>query len=335
MTTSANLNKQIEPEFEPGPILRNAHFQTIFSSFGPRAHILNKRYQGFKPSEQKFELDCGSGVTLGGFYNQAGDQPAQKMAILIHGWEGCHGSSYMLSMTSSLLANDVDVFRLNMRDHGDTHHLNKGIFNSTLLDEVIGAIADIQLRLPHVENYLIGFSLGGNFSLRVAANAHHKSINLEKVIVFCPVIHAAESNEALLQKRNRLYGKYFVRRWKRSLFKKLEYFPDYDYGEVLHEMNTLDEMNKGLVPRYTGFTLADYFDAYAVTDDRLANTVCPCYLHFSKDDMIIPVQDVDKICSTDNLHITVTEYGGHCGFLMNWKLDSWQDARVLTLINQV
>ena len=99
-------------------------------------------------------------------------------------------------------------------------------------------------------------------------------------------------------------------------------------------MKTLDEMNKGLVPKYTGFKLEEYFDAYAVTDDRLADTICPCYLHFSKDDMIIPVQDVDKLSRTDNLHITITEYGGHCGFLMNWKLDSWQDARVLALIEK-
>ena len=334
MTNTPILSTHSEPEFNPGPILRNTHFQTIFSSFGPRARILSKRYQGYKSGEQKLELDCGDGVTLAGFYNQAGAKAAQKMVILIHGWEGCHGSSYMLSMTSSLLANGIDVFRLNMRDHGDTHHLNHGIFNSTLLDEVIGAIADVQRRLPHAKNYLAGFSLGGNFSLRVAANAHNRDVNLEKVMAFCPVIHAAQSNQALLQKRNWLYGKYFVVRWKRSLTKKLKYFPSYDYAEALEQMKTLDEMNQGLVPKYTGLKLEDYFDAYAVTDDRLADTICPCYLHFSKDDMIIPVQDVDRLSDSDNINITITERGGHCGFLMNWKLDSWQDARVLALINQ-
>jgi len=333
MTSLANLKAQIEPEFNPGSLLRNTHFQTIFSSFGPRALRLNTLLRDLKSNEQKFELDCGDGVRLIGYYNQAGNQPAEKMATLIHGWEGCHGSSYMVSMTSSLLAKGIDVFRLNMRDHGDTHSLNKDLFNSTMLDEVIGALEDIQTRLPHAKNYLMGFSLGGNFCLRVAANAHYRAIDLEKVIVFCPVIHAGESNDALLNKRNWLYGKYFVRRWKRSLLKKLEHFPDYDYGDALAQMKTLDEMNKGFVPKYTGFRLEEYFDAYAITGDRLADTICPCYLHFSKDDMIIPVQDVDKIDCSDNLNITITEYGGHCGFLMNWKLDSWQDARVLALID--
>lgn len=334
MVSVMNLTAQTEPEFKPGPVLRNTHFQTIFSSFGPRALILKNLSQSLKSSEQKIELDCGDGVTLAGYYNQVGDQPAEKMAILIHGWEGCHGSSYMVSMTSSLVAKGIDVFRLNMRDHGDSHHLNEGIFNSTLLDEVMGAITNIQARLPHTKSYLMGFSLGGNFCLRVAANAHDKAISLEKVIVFCPVIHAGESNDALLRKRNWLYGKYFIHRWKKSLFKKLEYFPDYEYGAVLHEMKTLEDMNERLVPKYTGFKLEEYFDAYAITGDRLANTICPCYLHFSKDDMIIPVQDVDKLSRTNNLDITVTEHGGHCGYLMNWKFDSWQDARVIALIEQ-
>jgi len=99
-------------------------------------------------------------------------------------------------------------------------------------------------------------------------------------------------------------------------------------------MKTLDQMNHQLVPAYTQFkNLDEYFDAYAITGDCLANTICPCYLHFSKDDMIIPVEGVSDLADNDDLHITVTEHGGHCGFLQNWQLDSWQDQRTAELIN--
>ncbi len=330
----SNLNPSIEPDFKPGPILRNAHFQSIFSSFGLRGVMLRKRFHKYESNQQKLDLDCGDGVKLVGFYNQTGQQDASKMAILIHGWEGCHGSSYMLSMASSLLEQGIDVFRLNLRDHGDTHALNKGLFNATLLDEVISAVEQIQQRLPHDKNYLVGFSLGGNFCLRVAANAHDRDIRLEKTIVFCPAIRPIESNNALLEKQNWLYHQYFIRRWKRSLFKKLVHFPDYEYADSLAGMKNLNEMNNALVPKYTGFKVDEYFESYAVTGDRLANTICPCYLHFSRDDMIIPVASVDDLSPTDNVNVTITDNGGHCGFLLNWKLDSWQDVRVLELINQ-
>jgi len=313
--------------------LRNPHLQTIFSSIGPRRFKAQRRFARFREHQQTVTLDCGNGVRLAGCLNQCGHRSVGKLAILIHGWEGSHESSYMLSMASRLLSQGVDVFRLNLRDHGDTHHLNQGIFNSTLIDEVIGAIEDLQSRYAYANYYLTGFSLGGNFSLRVAALAHNRAVTLNSVIAFCPVIHAANSNLELNSPRNWLYGSYFVRKWKKSLQKKLEHFPEYRFGEKLANLKTLDQMNQQLVPTYTPFkSLDEYFEAYAITGERLASTICRCYLHFSKDDMIIPVSGVSELADSADLHVTVTEHGGHCGFLQNWRFDSWQDQRAVDII---
>ena len=48
------------------------------------------------------------------------------LALLLHGWEGSAESSYMRLTAAQLLARGFDVFRLNFRDHGDSHHLNEG-----------------------------------------------------------------------------------------------------------------------------------------------------------------------------------------------------------------
>jgi len=326
-----NSSQQFIPPFG----LRNAHLQTILSSMGPRKFKIAKRVARIEPQQQEMILDCGEGVRLAGALNLAADKPSNKLAILIHGWEGSISSTYIISMTSYLLENGIDVFRLNMRDHGETHQLNEKIFNSTMIDEVIGGIEYLQKQLDYSHYHLIGFSLGGNFSLRVAALAHDRAVKLENVIAFCPVIHARESNQVLNAKHNWVYGSYFVKKWKRSLYKKLEHFPHYNYASELPEMKTLDDMNHRLIPVYTEFSsVEDYFDAYALDKDRLSNTICPCYLHFAKDDMIIPVEGISALSSNPNLNVMVTEYGGHCGFLSNWKLDSWQDQRALEIINQ-
>lgn len=320
-------------EFEPPVALRNPHFQTIFSSVGPRRFRVRRAFRQHHARAQELILDCGEGVRLAGMLNLADDNPANKLAILIHGWEGSQDSSYMLSMSSRLLAEGVDVFRLNLRDHGETHHLNEGMFNSTLIDEVIGGIADLQARHAYPEYYLTGFSLGGNFSLRVAAQAHDRAVALDKVIAFCPVVHAGKSNVVLNSPHNWLYGGYFVRKWKRSMRKKLLYFPHYDFKHEIDSLKTLDEMNLRFVPRYTPYAdLESYFNAYAIDGEAMAETICPCYLHFAADDMIIPVDDAKTLAPNPDLKITITEYGGHCGYLMNWRLDSWQDQRAADLI---
>jgi len=319
--------------FKPPFGLRNPHLQTILSSMGPRKLKIAKSLAQFESKQKEYVLDCGEGVRLVGALNLAKTKPSKKLVILVHGWEGSIKSSYIVSMTHKLLESGVDVFRLNMRDHGDTHHLNKKIFNATLINDVIGGVESIQRQLSYQDYYLVGFSLGGNFSLRVAALSHDRDISLKSVIAFCPPVHAGKSNDVLNERRNWLYGAYFVKKWKSSLTKKLEHFPEYEFANTLAAMKNLNEMNEQLIPRYTGFKSVDeYFNAYALNAKNMSRTICPCYLHFSKDDMIIPVQGASELSNNDNLHITVTEYGGHCGFLSNWKLDSWQDERALEII---
>ncbi|MEM7360988.1 MAG: alpha/beta fold hydrolase [Pseudomonadota bacterium] len=326
--------------FAPPIGLANRHVQTIFSSVGPRRFRIRSEFTRFESGQTEMILDCHDGIRLAGVLNQSpgsatGSTQRKQLAILIHGWEGSSESSYMLSMATTLLDAGIDVFRLNLRDHGDTHHLNEGIFNSTLVPEVISAIEDLQSRLDYQDYSLVGFSLGGNFCLRVAALSHEREISLTRVVAFCPALHASRSNVVLNAKSNFIYGQYFVRKWKRSLYKKLEHFPHYGYGEDLRRMKTLDEMNQELIPVYTEYSDVEaYFDAYAVTGDVLAATICPCFLHFAKDDMIIPYQDVELLADNPDLHITLTDKGGHCGFIMNWKFESWQDYRTLQLLQQ-
>ena len=321
--------------FTPPLGLGNRHLQTILSSVGPRRNRIRLAFAKHQDKQQQIILNCHDGIRLAGVFNQAAEVPAKRLAILIHGWEGSADSSYMLSMSNNLLANGIDVFRLNLRDHGDTHHLNQGLFNSTLVPEVISGLEDLQSRMPYPEYFLVGFSLGGNFSARVAALAHDHKVRLDMVIAFCPALHAGRSNHVLNARSNIVYGQYFVRKWKQSLYKKLQYFPEYQYAESLAGMRTLDQMNQQLIPLYTDFSdTEEYFESYAITGDVMQHTICPCYLHFAKDDMIIPWQDVELLADNPDIHITLSDKGGHCGFLMNWRLESWQDYRVLELIGQ-
>ncbi len=332
---SLKRNVPLTP-FKPPFGMRNPHVQTVFSSQWPRKANRERRFQPYLGSQRAMLLNGGGDVRLEGHYNTAditASTKAKHMVILIHGWEGSHESTYIKSMAATLLSHGYDTFRLNLRDHGGTHHLNREVFNSTMIEEVVNAIEDLQGRLGYEHHTLIGFSLGGNFSLRVAASAQDKAIQLEQVIAFCPVVHAGRSNSALHEKRNALYGKYFIKKWRSSLRKKLEYWPEYQFGEQLEQLTTLDEMNQAFIPQYTRFNkIDDYFEAYAINGDKLDNTICPCYLNFAKDDMIIPVQDVDLLVGKPNLDIVVTEHGGHCGFLMNWRGDSWQDVRALEIM---
>ena len=99
-------------------------------------------------------------------------------------------------------------------------------------------------------------------------------------------------------------------------------------------MQSLAEMNDYFVPQFTGFDdSASYFKAYALTGDTLASLQVPSQIILSEDDPIIPIEDVQDLARPECLTIETTRYGGHCGFLMNWKLEGWIDQRLLALFS--
>jgi predicted alpha/beta-fold hydrolase len=316
--------------FNPPRLLRNAHVQTLASSTWPRKWFIARRARPMSSRADDVVLQCQDGIRLHGLYN-ASTGPSRGLAILLHGWEGCAESSYQLSTACTLSDAGFDVFRLHLRDHGPSHHLNPELFNSTRLQEVVDAVGEIQRRYPRDRTFLAGHSLGGNFALRIAAQAPANGLQLDGVVAVCPVLDPLRTMHAL-ENGSQIYHRYFVHRWKRSLSIKLEHYPELGYGDSLLAMQSLGEMNDYFVPNYTDFDDApSYFRAYALTGDTLAGLDVPCQLITSLDDPIIPADDLDALARSEHLTVETTPWGGHCGFLMNWRLEGWIERRFLEI----
>lgn len=316
--------------FRPPVLLRNPHLQSILASTGPRKPLARLRARRLRSVARTELLACSDGVRLAGQYS-AQSGPSKGLAILLHGWEGCAESLYLLSAGSRLFASGYDVFRLNLRDHGPTHHLNRELFNSTRLQEVIDAVRLVQQHHASARNFLVGFSLGGNFALRIAARAPAAGIGLDQVVAVCPVLNPRKTMDAL-ETGWWVYHRYFVRKWQRSLRRKLEHFPELGYGDELLKLKTLRAMNGYFVPRYTEFPdTRSYLDGYSLLGDTLRDLQVPVQLITSRDDPMILAEDLAALPRNNALTIELTEHGGHCGFIENWRLQSWVDRRILAL----
>ncbi len=318
-------------EFHPPRLLRNPHLQSIMASTGPRRHRVRRGARQLLASSEKRLLRGGDDVRLLADLSRHDDE-VRDLAVMIHGWEGSADSLYLLSCGSRLFDAGLDVLRLNLRDHGPTHHLNRELFNSTRLDEVVGAICSAANTIAHRRLFLVGFSLGGNFALRVALRAPEAGLALDRVVAVCPVLDPVATNDNL-HTGWWVYHHYFHRKWSRSLRTKLHHFPELAYGDVLPQLRTLGAMNEYFVARFTEFsTTRDYLEGYALTGPRLRHLAVPSHLITSRDDPVCLVDDLHKIDASDALQIEITEHGGHCGFIENWRLDSWIDRRIVELL---
>jgi predicted alpha/beta-fold hydrolase len=309
--------------------LRNPHVQSVLaSSFIRRAGVV----RGARPvvaSEREVLLECGEGVRLQCFLSSP-EHSNGRPVVLLHGWEGSAESLYVLSLAQRLFAQRFEIVRLNLRDHGETHHLNREIFHSCRLPEVIGAVRALQDHFPGRPLQLIGFSLGANFILRVAARAREAGLSLAGVIAVSPVLDP-HATMAALQGGMPGYELYFVRKWLRSLRKKKGVWPGaYDFSRV-ERMSDLALMTAELLRYYSEFPSLDtYLDGYAITGERLASLEAPTHLVTSLDDPIIPVRDLPRIATPPALQVTLTRYGGHCGFFDRLSGPTWLERRVMS-----
>ena len=315
--------------YDPPAWLRNRHVQSILASLKLRRPFVQRRAKAMLEHSKSVILSCPDGTRLEGKYSR-NERTNRSLAILIHGWEGSADSIYIVSAAGYLYARGLDVFRLNLRDHGNTHHLNRGLFHCCRLDEVVGAIQCIARMFPHDRLFLGGFSLGGNFTLRVAARAPEHNIRLDRAVAISPVIDPAKAMAAM-ETGGSMYHGYFMKKWRKSLAQKRRCFPQMDFGD-LKQHKTITELTAFLTSRFTRFPdTASYYKGYTLTEEWLRGLKVPAHIIASLDDPVIPAEDSTALAHSDFLTVENTRFGGHCGFLKNWRFHSWAEERMADL----
>jgi uncharacterized protein len=315
-------------DFLPPLWLRSRHLQSMLASTALRRGPIARRAAPLIAAQRELLLECGGGVRLQCFHSSP-PQARGSAVVLLHGWEGSAESLYVLSLGQQLFERGFDVLRLNLRDHGDTHHLNRELFHSCLLPEVIGAMRALQSARDGQPLRLVGFSLGGNFMLRVGAEAVPAGLDIAKIIAVSPVLDPSDTLRAL-ESGFVGYPLYFVRKWWRSLLKKQAVWPAlYNFAE-LRGVRDLRRLTAELIGRFTNFgSLEEYLDGYSITGRRLAGLATPTTIITSLDDPIIPAGGLERLAQPRALRIVVTRFGGHCGFLERLTGPTWVERRVL------
>ena len=273
----------------------------------------------FDAGPDQTEVDPGRAVRLLGFYTpgrRGVDPPSMQkgLALLLHGWEGDSHSAYNLVLGSALVRDGYDVVRLNLRDHGPTHHLNKGIFYATLIEEVHAATQQVGLLAAGRPFYLIGASLGGNFVIRMALRHARSPIpNLRRALAINPVLNPQRTSFIL--DNHLLLRRYFRSLWLESLRKKQALFPElYDFAP-LESISTIRDMSDWVIRSMTAFSDVDeYLNAYSVKPKQIYDLAVPVSILTSANDPLIPPEDIAALPSYPLLQVNVLPFGGHVGY---------------------
>ena len=321
--------ENVAAQFRPPPGLRHPHVQSILGSSSLKSWTYRSLSRDFVKSSSAKVLHCDAGVRLLAKLNIPPEQ-AKAVVVVLHGWEGSAEAAYMLEVGQRLLALGCITVRINFRDHGGTQALNEELFHSCRIEEILSAVDVVRREYSGLPTYLVGFSLGGNFALRVAASSVGHT--LARVLAVCPVLHPPRTMRAL-EDGLWIYKHYFLKRWRRSLEAKAAAFPHlYRFGD-LRRLRTLTQTTAYFVEKYTDFgSLENYLNGYSIIDGRLDSLTTESIALLTADDPVIPVRDVSRLGDNSALHVEVLPWGGHCGLLQDYRLRSWLNESIDQLL---
>jgi predicted alpha/beta-fold hydrolase len=328
--------------FRPNPLLAPQLIQTVLATKRSVICRWQQRGNGMDAVAMQHLLDCGADeygqqVRLTGMHSrQPPSREPRGLVVLIHGWEGSHQSVYLYSMAARLFEAGWNVFRLNLRDHAGTHDLNEHPFHSARIDEVLNAVRSIQAIDGSDKLAVIGFSLGGNFALRVGLLGPAAGITPSLSIGISPSIDPGATLEAI-DSGPAVFKRYFLDKWRKTLDAKATAWPErFDFTE-LKQIGSFVGITRRFVHEHTGYgSLQDYLGSYTLTPPMLMGAASPLAVLTAQDDTVIPFRDFDGLGARGSvIAYDAPRRGGHCGFIENLRLESWAERRVVELLDRL
>jgi predicted alpha/beta-fold hydrolase len=319
--------------FQPHPLLRNPHAQTVAYAFWPRKF---RRLPRSTPRE--FETEPGTRIR-GQCHWQL--QPRERPTLLlVHGLEGSSESGYMLGLAERAFAAGWNAVRLNQRNCGGTESLTPTLYNSGLSGDYRAVLTELIERDSLPEIFFAGYSMGGNLVLKMAGElAGGAPRQLRGVAAVCPALELALCVDAVGLPSNFVYEKHFVRCLKDRMRRKAKLFPGkFDLGPMAR-VRTLREFDDVITATYCGFRGAsDYYARSSAL--RVAGEIrVPTLVVTAQDDPFVPFASFSAPAIAKNSHIRLIApaSGGHCAFISRYRGEDrfWAEARVIQFFKEL
>jgi predicted alpha/beta-fold hydrolase len=313
----------VDSKFKPSFLLSNAHIQTIFS----RKTIKNNKISYFRerlhtPDKDFIDLDWAR-------------TDSKRLIILSHGLEGSSSSPYIKNFVHSANLAGWDVLAWNLRGCSGTPNYKLKSYHSGSSDDLQLVFSHALFEKKYQQISLVGFSLGGNITLKFLGE---QSTSIAGLINSAVAISVPCDLESSANKLNNLTNRYYLNSFISSLKSKLEYklkkFPDYLPAINLKSIKNFYDFDNYYTAPVHGFGTAEEYWRQASSRFYLKDVAIPTLLINAKNDpFLTPLCfPVEIAKSNENLFLEMPKSGGHVGFKASKLKSSWANYRSLEFL---
>lgn len=310
----------IDP-YKPPFFLFNAHLETIYPALFRKVNLIS--YQ-----RERFELPDGDFLDLDWLKQQS-----RKLIIIQHGLEGNTSRGYIKGMAKIFFENGFDVLTWNFRGCGEEMNRLLRFYHSGATEDLKAVIEYTQSLARYEEISLVGFSLGGNLTLKYLGECAPPAV-VKSAAVFSVPLDLHASCLKISKPSNIIYSRRFLNSLKLKIETKARTLKDLEIKH-LKTIRTLIEFDDAYTAPLHGYKNArDYYDRCSSLNFLKSITI-PTLVVNTLNDPFLSKEcfPVAELANHPFVRLEVYNRGGHVGFAQfNSGGIYWSEQRALDWI---
>lgn len=310
--------------FSPPRWFANPHVQTIASSLPLWAAPV--------ASELRYVP-----IAAGRLHAHASWHPggaAAHTVVLVHGVGGSHASRYLVRAATHLFRAGHHVVRLDLRGAGASIPDVRELYHAGLTEDIAVTLADLAGD-PRVAGLsVVGYSLGGNTSLKLAGEwGESPPPYVRAVVAISPPLDLDEASRGLERRRSYVYRQYVLRKLIEQGVSFARHHPErarYDVRAV-RRARSLREYDRTVVVPMHGFASVEDYYARSSSGPFLPRITVPTLLVYAEDDPMVPASSMRPWLrgASSAVRLAISDRGGHvawlggmsqAGFVATWPM---------------
>jgi predicted alpha/beta-fold hydrolase len=260
-------------------------------------------------------------------------QPGGRAVLMVHGLGGSHRSPYVARTCAKLNARGVRTFRMDLRAHGAGIAKAAQLGHAGRSHDVAAALERVRELCPQATLHLVGFSMGANIVLKLAAELGPRvPPNLVGLFAAAPPVNLELCCRNLKRGWNFVYDGAFVRNLRRHLRAWRRANPEARFALPAQRLRGVFDFDEYITAPRSGFRDAAHYYSESSCGPLLANIRLPTIILAAADDPVVPVSCFDKLSYSPCTQLVVTEHGGHLGYIGRAGRDTdsrWLDWRIV------